>query len=167
MAWVLPVLSAVIAPLVFSMEGWRDLAQTTTSRGGNGLGLSSLLRTDFGLLLVLVGVVLAWIGSSGSVVLPDRAVRMLQPAIGWIAGGYRFSKTFSGPMNWPLRLAVQGCRLFDRFVLDEGMTALAARVVSWPSRAVAPLQNGVVQFYALSVVLATALLLIVLIWFQG
>jgi NADH-quinone oxidoreductase subunit L len=68
----------------------------------------------------------------------------------------------------PLWVLAQVSRFFDWFFVDTlligGVSKLPAFLLGKPSR---PMQNGLVQFYALSMMLAMAVLLVALVWQQN
>ena len=166
--WFLPIAAAVAGPILVGSIAWSDGGNTTiVVSDWNPAELTSLLKIDFGLLLVLLGVIAAWLGSTQTVTLPSQAAGIFRPFVTWARSGYGLDGLWTTVLSLPIRGLSWFCRLADRFLIDAATTELPARLLSLPARAAAPLRNGLVQFYALSVLLAMALLLVVLTWLRG
>jgi len=67
---------------------------------------------------------------------------------------------YSACIVWPIRAVAQMCRFVDWLLIDtilvDGVGSLPGKVFGKTAR---PMQNGLVQFYALSMTLALAVLL--------
>ena len=72
--------------------------------------------------------------------------------------------------QWLFVLPLQACgqisRFIDWFLIDTVLVGGTSRIASLLGRGARPLQNGLVQFYALSMLLAMAILLVALVWKQ-
>ncbi len=62
----------------------------------------------------------------------------------------------------PLSVLAQLCRVFDLYVLD-GLVDLAGQVPRLVGIVFRPMQNGLVQFYALAMVLGLVVFLVALV----
>jgi NADH-quinone oxidoreductase subunit L len=114
--------------------------------------------------LVVVGVAAAALLYTGG---RQRLVNRLA-AFFDLFGLYRLSygKFFFDPIYntfvvWPLHIFALLCGWFDRWALDRLVDGVGA-VPKWIGSRLRPLQNGLIQFYALAMMLGILILLMVL-----
>jgi NADH:ubiquinone oxidoreductase subunit 5 (subunit L)/multisubunit Na+/H+ antiporter MnhA subunit len=165
--WGLPSAAAVIPPLLI---GFPDLFDVTTAFRNSAVKevrLESLLTVDVGLPLVLLGAVVAWLKRSSAETPPQQTRRGLTSLASWSLNDFGLPQVWSALVMRPVRVLSQLCRLVDTGLFDVVLKALPGRLVALPSRLASPLQAGQIQFCVLSVLLATALLLLVLSGLRG
>ncbi|MEX0716225.1 MAG: proton-conducting transporter membrane subunit [Planctomycetaceae bacterium] len=142
--------AAAAAPL---WGAWKLLSVDARPFGG-GVGLP----------IALAGMVCGWWGARAGDRLPTALRRMLAPVSR--LGRHRFylEDVFFLGIVLPLRAVAQIGRFVDWFLIDGLLVGLPARLAALAARGTAPLREMGARFYLLSMVLATAVLLGVLMW---
>jgi NADH-quinone oxidoreductase subunit L len=140
-----------------------------------GQGLDHVFHTDIavvGTIVSLVGIGLAayfYLGDRREV---DLLTRVMQSPLGLHLYQLSYNKFFLDPLYsvfivWPLQLAAVGCALFDRWVID-GSVNVVGRIPRAIGSVLRTLQTGLVQFYALAMVLGVLVLVgTLLAWSMG
>jgi NADH-quinone oxidoreductase subunit L len=139
---------------VTRLEHTRGIAPLTRGLRQAGLGF---LVTLLGYLLGLVSLVLA---------VPLVIVAFLTP-YRLSRDKFYFDELYSAVVVWPLRLIAIVCAWFDRWIID-GLVDAVGRIppaIGWIMRS---MQMGLVQFYALAMVLGMLILVAArLVWATG
>ena len=121
---------------------------------------SALIGTAAGVL----GIVLAWILYAAPSPLPGRLATRLGVLYRASRGKFYIDEFYNLVIVGPTRLLATISRFFDEYVVD-GLVRLTAWVPRFLGReALAPLQNGLLQFYAATTALGVALLLWLLLF---
>jgi NADH:ubiquinone oxidoreductase subunit 5 (subunit L)/multisubunit Na+/H+ antiporter MnhA subunit len=118
-------------------------------------------------LLGLLGIVVAWMMYSQSSTWPQRIFDALGPFSRLSRHRFYLEDCCLWCVILPTRGLAQLCRFFDRFVVDGLLASFPERIPARLSKVAKSLQNEHVQFYATSLVLAAAVLLVVLLWLEG
>jgi len=123
------------------------------------MGLSSLIGVaGIGLAVVLYG-------SPSS--LPDKIAAAAGPLTRLSQNKFYLDEVYQVLFVWPLRLLAELSRLVDWLVIDVLLVGGMSRIPALIGRLPRPIQNGLVQFYALAMTLAMAVLLWALLTKQG
>jgi NADH-quinone oxidoreductase subunit L len=114
------------------------------------------------LLTVLVGI-----GAAGYMYLyqpafPAEVVRRMQRAYQWSLNKAYLDELYEFFLVQPLAGFAQFCRIFDQYVVD-GLVDLLGQVPRFFGILFRPMQNGLVQFYALAMVAGLVVFLIALV----
>ena len=111
------------------------------------------------LVVSLGGIALAWFMYVRRPALPSDVAAHVRGlyALSW--NKFHFDEIYNALLVAPLWLFAQFCRLFDLLVVDNIVDLLGnvPRLIGWLFR---PIQNGLVQFYALAMVCGLAVFLI-------
>lgn len=121
--------------------------------------------TGLSVLLALLGGVSAWMLAARRSPRAERRTGRLRPALRLLARGRYVDRLVEDVLLSTVQRSARLCRLFDRRVLSASVSGLPAgisRLAGWTAR---PLQSGQVQFYAVAIALAAAVLLAALTWF--
>jgi NADH-quinone oxidoreductase subunit L len=115
------------------------------------------LVTAIGYLLGLISLILSLPLILGAFVTPYRLSR----------DKFYFDEIYSTLVVWPLRILSAVCYWIDRWVVD-GLVNLTGRIPAAVGTLMRPMQMGLVQFYALAMVLGTLILVAArIIWAAG
>jgi NADH-quinone oxidoreductase subunit L len=80
---------------------------------------------------------------------------------------FYFDEIYTALVIWPLRIIASICYWFDRWIID-GLVDLAGKIPAAAGHVMRSLQMGLVQFYALAMVLGMLILVAArLIWSPG
>jgi len=134
------------------------LAETRglTSGEEHGLAWGPMLLGTAAAVLGIAGAWLAYVGSPG---LPRRAASVWRTAYEWSLNKFYWDEIYQAFVVRPGELLAEVCRLLDQYVVDglvDGMGRLPVMV----GRLLRSTQNGLVQSYALMMVLGLAALLL-------
>jgi NADH:ubiquinone oxidoreductase subunit 5 (subunit L)/multisubunit Na+/H+ antiporter MnhA subunit len=113
---------------------------------------------------VLLGIVAAWMMYAHPTDLPARVAAALGAFTRLSQNRFYLDRIFHLAIVLPLRATACLLRLFDDSIADGAFVRLAGWIPRQVGRLVQPVQNGLVQFYALSMMLATAVWILVLLW---
>ncbi|MEX0701813.1 MAG: proton-conducting transporter membrane subunit [Planctomycetales bacterium] len=131
------------------------------------LGISSLsagsgdaFAAGFGLPIALAGLVCGWMAARAEGRMPAPLAPLAR------LGRHRFylEDVFFLGVILPLRGLAQVGRFADWFLIDGLLVGLPGRLVTLAARGMSPLREAGARFYLLSMVLAAAVLLAVLVW---
>jgi NADH-quinone oxidoreductase subunit L len=121
------------------------------------LGMSTVVAT--------LGVVVAWMMYAAPSELPEKVARMFGPLTRLSWNKFYIDEIYFVLFVLPLRAAALLSRFIDWLFIDrvlvDGTSRLPVYLVA--RKIIQPLQNGLVQFYALSMILALAVLLAALL----
>lgn len=164
---VLTVAAVVVGPVFAGPSGLLVGYLGRTWPGFAIAGPAELFTAGVGFLLVLIGIVCAWMLYARSTEWPGRMA-------GWLAPFTRLSRNRFYLDNLcflcvvlPVRGAAQLCRFLDWLVIDTVAFGVVTRLPGLLAKAAGPLQNRPAQFYALSLMLSIAVLLTALLWLRG
>ncbi len=126
------------------------------TRGLRRIGLGFIV-TLLGLLLGLVGLVLSLPLVVATFLTPYRLSR----------DKFYFDEIYNALIVWPLRMIAAACYWFDRWIID-GLVDLAGRIPPALGYVMRGLQMGLLQFYALAMILGMLILVAArLLWAAG
>ncbi len=115
-------------------------------------------------LLAAAGIGLAWLLYVFLPALPDRLARAGQVLYQLSLNKFYLDELYTLLIVRPLEAFAKACRVVDQYVVD-GLVDLVGQVPQLVSRLLLqPIQNGLVQFYALAMALALTLFLAVMVW---
>ena len=114
----------------------------------------AMRRAGFGFVVSLLGFVLGLVSLVVSV--PIVAASFLTP-YRLSANKFYFDEIYAALVVWPLRIVAGGCAWFDRWVID-GLVDLTGAIPPAVGYVMRGLQVGLVQFYALAMVLGMLVL---------
>ncbi|MGE3315982.1 MAG: proton-conducting transporter membrane subunit [Planctomycetaceae bacterium] len=116
-----------------------------------------------GILPALIGIVVAWMRLQSAAESPK--------SFGWFVrlsrSRYYFDDFFFLAIELPIRAMGQLSRFFDWFLIDGILVQIPSRIPAHVAKLARPLQNSAAQIAALTIVLATAVLLAVIVWLRG
>jgi NADH-quinone oxidoreductase subunit L len=115
------------------------------------------LVTAIGYLLGLISLILSLPLILGAFITPYRLSR----------DKFYFDELYSALVVWPLRILSAVCYWIDRWLVD-GLVNLTGRIPAVVGALMRPMQMGLVQFYALAMVLGSLILMAArIIWAAG
>jgi NADH-quinone oxidoreductase subunit L len=136
--------------------GWiGDFLGRTPGLGGPAarLGEPNYVLMGLASAVAIVGIGLAWSMYGGASTMPDRLAARFRRAYELSYNEFRLDEIFAAAVVRPtLALAVIS-RLADHWIVDGLVNAVAAIPALLGRYAFRPLQNGLVQFYALAMLL--------------
>jgi NADH-quinone oxidoreductase subunit L len=152
---------AVGAGLVFGPTGWfGEFLGQTPGLGAAEEHLNVMVATISG-LAAIAGIVGAYAMYVRTPSLADRLVRGAQGLYQASLNKLYFDEIYDLFVIKPLTGAAVLCRVFDQYILD-GLVDLIGQLPRLLGRLFQPIQNGLVQFYALAMVLGMTVFLIAL-----
>jgi NADH-quinone oxidoreductase subunit L len=127
--------------------------------------------TDWSVVLVsglvfVAGVGLAWVLYAKPSNVPGKLAAAFGPFTRLSLHKFYLDEIYNGLFVLPLRFLAQISRFFD-WLLDVAAVDKLAQIPALIGRLPRPIQNGLVQFYALAMTLAMAVLLWALLTKQG
>ncbi|MEX2287379.1 MAG: proton-conducting transporter membrane subunit [Planctomycetaceae bacterium] len=128
---------------------------------------TDLFFVDYGSLLALTGAVAAWMMYAQRTQWPDRVAGALAPFVRLSENRFYLDQVGEVLLVLPARGLAHLCRFLDWLVIERFWKSAPARLFAELQRAARPLQTGLVQFYALSLCLASVILLAVVLWLKG
>ena len=164
---LLTLTAAAVGPLTAGPTGWFNHLLESTWPARTGSESVPVFAMDVGLLLVALGGLSAWMLHFQPPLPTGRLADVLRPVAKFVRNRYELADCGFLLGVLPVRGAAQLCRFFDWIVIDALFTALPARILRLLAGAAGPLQNRLVQFYALSLAFAAAVLLVVLTLLGG
>jgi NADH-quinone oxidoreductase subunit L len=114
-------------------------------------------------VVAVLGVGLAFVMYGLPSVLPDRLATSLGALTRLSQNKFYFDEVYQHGIVLPMRAFAQICRVADWLLIDGLLVGGISRIPALLGRLPRPIQNGLVQFYALAMVLAMAVLLTVLL----
>jgi NADH-quinone oxidoreductase subunit L len=153
-------------------HGFADFLALTPSLQFGGLeaahgehaGAGHAMVATVSTIIAVVGVGLAAFLYLGDPVQVTRLQRLVMPLYLLSYGKLFFDPLYQALLIWPLRMLALIAYWFDRTVID-GLVNLVGKVPPAVASALRPLQNGMVQFYALAMVWGVlVLVLTLLVW---
>ncbi|MSR59080.1 MAG: NADH-quinone oxidoreductase subunit L [Planctomycetaceae bacterium] len=115
----------------------------------------------------LAGLGLAYVMYAVPSALPEKLAAAFGPLTNLSRNKFYLDEVFQGLFVWPLRGLAELSRLADWLAIDTWLVGGVSRIPALVGQLPRPIQNGLVQFYALAMTLAMAVLLWALIWKQG
>jgi NADH-quinone oxidoreductase subunit L len=162
---------AIAAGIVFEEPFLEFLRNTPSLANANILPVAEagVMHWDVAGLSILIA--LAGIAVAAFMYLGSRREADLLAKLSGSVGLYQLStgkfyidELYNALVVWPLRQAASLLYFLDRWLID-GLVNFIGRVPGWIGGALRPLQNGLVQFYALAMVLGVVVLVGVTYWF--
>jgi NADH-quinone oxidoreductase subunit L len=99
--------------------------------------------------------------------LPQKVSAVFGPLVELSRRKFYLDEVYDAIFVWPLRGLAELSRLVDWFVIDVVFVGGISKIPALMGRLPRPIQNGLVQFYALAMMLAMAVLLWALVSRQG
>ena len=124
----------------------------------------TLIALGVTLTVSLSAGVLAWLLVSKSSALPHRIAALMGPFTRLGQNRFYLDDIFELCIVRVLRGLAAVCRFVESFLVEGAFLGFICRIPVWLGRGLQPLQNGIVQFYALSMILTVGVLLFVLLW---
>jgi NADH-quinone oxidoreductase subunit L len=113
-------------------------------------------------VIALVGIALAWLMYVRRPDLPGKLATSMQGAYQLSLNKFHFDELYGAFILGPLAVLTQLVRAFDYYLLD-GLVDLVGQVPRMIGYLFRPVQNGLVQFYALAMILGLTVFLLALI----
>ena len=113
-------------------------------------------------LIALAGIAVAWLMYVKRTDLPGKLAAAMQGAYQLSLNKFHFDELYGAFILGPLAVLTQAIRIFDYFILD-GLVDLLGQVPRMIGGLFRPVQNGLVQFYALAMMLGLTVFLLALI----
>jgi NADH-quinone oxidoreductase subunit L len=113
-------------------------------------------------LIALGGIYVAWLMYVRQPDLPGRLANSMQGLYQLSLNKFHFDELYDSLLLKPLAGFTAFVRIFDLYVLD-GIVDLVGYLLRWLGFRFRPVQNGLVQFYALAMVLGLTVFLIALV----
>jgi NADH-quinone oxidoreductase subunit L len=114
-------------------------------------------------LVALAGIFAAWYVYAVRVGLAERLAATLPALYQWSLNKFHFDEIYYAFIVKPLELLADLCRLVDTHLID-GLVDTVGHVPAWLGQLYRPVQNGLVQFYALAMILSLTVFLLVLLY---
>lgn len=115
-------------------------------------------------LVTLSGIALAWVLYVLLPSLPDRIASLAMHSYQLSLNKFYLDELYAFFLVRPLEWFAKACRVVDQYVVDR-LVDLVGQMPGLASRLLLqPIQNGLVQFYALAMALALTLFLAVMVW---
>ncbi len=115
-------------------------------------------------VIAIGGIALAWWMYVKQPDLPGRLARSAQGLYQLSLNKFHVDELYDTFILGPLRGVTQFCRIFDQYVID-GLVDLIGHVPRLFGVLLRPVQNGLVQFYALAMVLSLTVFILMLVRF--
>jgi len=113
--------------------------------------------------VAIVGIAVAWLMYGQPSTLPESLAQKFRSAYELSFDKFRFDEIYSRFIVKPLLAVAEASRLADIWIVD-GLVRLVSALPAFIGRiALRPIQNGLVQFYALTMVCCLVVLLVLLI----
>jgi proton-translocating NADH-quinone oxidoreductase chain L len=116
--------------------------------------------------ITLAGIGVAWLLYVLLPALPDRLSALARHLYQLSLHKFYLDELYAFLIVRPLEWLAKACRVIDQYLVD-GLVDLIGQMPPLVSRVLQPIQNGLVQFYALAMALALTLFLAVLVWRYG
>lgn len=113
------------------------------------------------------GALIAWGARAADLSLPNRMARLLGPLTSFSRRELYLDALFFLGLTLPLRAISLLCRFADWFLIDRIWVGIARSLPIKLAKTSRPLQNGLAQSYALIMMLAVGLLLMIALWAGG
>jgi len=110
-------------------------------------------------LVALAGVALAWVMYREESPLPARLAALAGPFTSLSENRFYLDEVYKLLVVRPLEALSQVSRFADWLLVDGALVTGVSRIPSLLGQLPRPIQNGLVQFYALAMMLATAVLM--------
>jgi NADH-quinone oxidoreductase subunit L len=138
-------------------------APISAAHGPHVEGSHTLIST-VGTIIAVTGIGLAAFLYLGDIGLVSTLKRLFAPLYWLSYGKLFFDPIYYALFVWPLEMLARVSYGFDRRVID-GAVNLVGRIPPWIAGTLRPLQNGLVQFYALAMLWGVVVLMLtLLIW---
>jgi NADH-quinone oxidoreductase subunit L len=165
MTWPLIVLSifalaigGIVAKLFDGFNGF--LSRTPGLAGGHPSHSTAVMLVSS--LVALGGVALAWVMYGRPSTLSQTLALRLRGAYELSRDQFRFDQLYAALVVRPMLVLAEICRLVEDWVID-GMVRFVGAIPALFGRVVLrPIQNGLVQYYALGMLLGLAVLVVAL-----
>jgi NADH-quinone oxidoreductase subunit L len=125
---------------------------------------TNLVLMGISLLIALFGIALAWLTYVRYPAWPTALARSLQALYQLSLNKFHFDELYAVFVVKPLEALATVSRVFDQYVID-GLVDLCGQTPRLFGFLFRPLQNGLVQFYALAMILGLTAFLLALVWY--
>jgi proton-translocating NADH-quinone oxidoreductase chain L len=113
--------------------------------------------------VALLGIVLAYVMYIQQPAWPGQLARYIKPLYELSYNKFHFDEIYAACIVIPLAMVAAFIRVFDLYFID-GLVDLLAQAPRMLGFLFRPVQNGLVQFYSLAMVLGLTIFLVALIW---
>ena len=163
--WILSVGALFLGLILGHLTGLFDKFLALTIPGAEAHHPTNWFVIGMSTIVALLGTVVAWMMYANPSEVPEKVSRMFGPFTRLSWNKFYIDEIYFLLFVLPLRAAALLSRFFDWLFIDrvlvDGVSRVPVYVVA--KRLIQPLQNGLVQFYALSMALALAVLLAALL----
>jgi NADH-quinone oxidoreductase subunit L len=154
---------AVVGPTGL-FEGFLGRTPWFTEGPSEGWTATRFLLMAGSTAVALAGVGAAWWMYVRNPALPRELARRAEPAYQLSLNKFYVDELYAAFLLRPLGLITQGLRLFDQYVVDN-LVDLVGQVPRLLGALYRPVQNGLVQYYALAMALGLTVFLLALIYY--
>jgi len=140
----------LIGQFLGHMPGWSEHTEHNANWGlmiGSGV-------------LALAGMALAWWMYGRSTTLPDLVARKIRPAYNLSRNKFWFDEIYQATVVGPTVVIAHFGRFFDNWIVDGLVHVVSATPRFLGRRFLRPIQNGLIQFYALGMVIGLVILVL-------
>jgi NADH-quinone oxidoreductase subunit L len=166
--WILAVGAACLGAVLGHATGFFDSYLGRTVEGAAEHHEANWFVIGVSTVVALVGIIAGWMLYSVPSELPGKIATAFGPLTRLSQNKFYIDEVYAWFLILPLRGVAQFSRFFDWFVIDgalvDGLSKVPGGLLGRIGR---PMQNGLVQFYAVSMLLATVVLLLALLLRQG
>ena len=166
--WILAVGAAVLGAALGHLTGFFDSYLSRTVDGAAAHHEANWFVIGLSSVVALVGIIAAWMMYSVPSNLPGKLAAAFGPLTRLSQNKFYIDEVYAWFLILPLRGVAQLSRFFDWFVIDgalvNGISKLPGGLLG---RLIRPVQNGLVQFYAVSMMLMLLVMLLALLLRKG
>jgi NADH-quinone oxidoreductase subunit L len=160
---VLAVFAVGVGAALGPTEVFARQLEKTPLLPGPGEHQPDYLLMGISAVVALAGIAFAWLEYVRSPSLSARLARSLQALYQLSLNKFHIDELYQVFIVKPLEAVAALARLFDQYVID-GLVDLCGQVPRLFGYLFRPLQNGLVQFYALAMILGLTAFLMALVW---
>jgi NADH-quinone oxidoreductase subunit L len=151
--------SAFLGLILGEWFGWFDWYLNRTLPGLGEHHEVDLFVAGVSTLVAVVGIGLAYVMYGKPSTLPARIAAAFGPLTRLSERKFYLDEIYHIAIILPLKGVAHACRFLDWILVDGVLVEFFARVPREIARLLRPVQNGLVQFYALSMMLMTAFIM--------
>jgi NADH-quinone oxidoreductase subunit L len=142
---------------------FEQLLERTPLLPASGEHAANILLMAVSAVIALAGIALAWMMYVAQPAWPGNLARNLQSLYQLSLNKFHVDELYVAFIVKPLEGFTEFARLIDQYVVD-GLVDLCGQVPRLFGLLFRPVQNGLVQFYALAMILGLTMFLLALVW---